>query len=214
MSITSTSTQRRFPLEWPIGWKRTPASKITRSRYSVTPDKALRELFASAKLLGARDMVLSTNIAIRRDGMPYANAPHPGDAGVAFYWTGRDGKPNVIACDQWKLVHENVRAIGLTLDSLRMIERTGASQVFERAFAGFAALPASTGPAKRSWWEVLGFKRDESEAQLNWVRSVLSERYRQLARGHHPDSPNGSHEAFVELQAAYDEAKRELEVSS
>lgn len=207
-SNPSTGAQRRFPLEWPTGWKRTPSSKITTSLYKVTPDKAIRDLFKSAKLLGARNVVLSTNVTLRKDGMPHASAPHPGDAGVAFYWTSRDGKPRVIACDTWKHVHENIRAIGLTLDALRTLERTGASQVFERAFTGFAALPASTGRLeKRHWREVMEFG---SSADLPWIRAVIHDRYRMHARRMHPDVPGGSHEAFIELEHAYQEAKREL----
>lgn len=198
----------KFPLEWPVGQPRTSEWRRTKSKYRITREKATRELLASVKLLGTLrgSVVLSSNVQYRRDGLPYANSPEPSDPGVALYWTDGDMQPRVIACDTHKKVHENVRAIGLAIDGLRMIKRSGATQIIERAFSGFAALPASTERKKRTWREVLGFSLI---ADRGWLRAQLADRYRSLARGAHPDT-GGSHEAFVELNTAYEEAKKEL----
>lgn len=48
----------------------------------------------------------------------------------------------VIACDQFLEVRLNLAAIGLTIKAIRQIERCGTSSLLERAFKGFAALPA------------------------------------------------------------------------
>lgn len=49
---------------------------------------------------------------------------------------------HVIACDQFREVRLNMAAIVMTLRAIRQIERCGASSLLERAFRGFAALPA------------------------------------------------------------------------
>jgi hypothetical protein len=49
----------------------------------------------------------------------------------------------VIACDQFKEVRLNMAAIYLTIKAIRQIERCGTSTLLERAFKGFAALPAA-----------------------------------------------------------------------
>jgi hypothetical protein len=183
----------RFPLQWPEGWPRTPSGRRKVSRYSVSMERAMQSL--------------STNIPLRRDGKPYASAPAPLDPGVAIYWTNREGKPCVIACDQYLKVHHNVRAIALAVDALRALDRCGASQILDRAFQGFAALPASVdAPRRRPWREVFGFHVDTSHASL---RSLVVDRYRHAARTAHPDT-GGSNEAFVELGQALEEAKKEL----
>jgi hypothetical protein len=49
----------------------------------------------------------------------------------------------VIACDAFKEVRLNICAIRLTIAALRQIDRCGASSLLERAWKGFAALPAA-----------------------------------------------------------------------
>jgi hypothetical protein len=182
-----------YPLCWPDGWPR--RKNYQRSKYEVTfiraRDELLRELHAGR----ARHVVISSNVPLRRDGIPLANMREPADPGVAVYWDDRNGKPRVIACDVWRTVRENLRAVGLAYASLRQIERTGASELLERAFAGFARLPAAA-----DCWSVLGLQRGAS-------RDVISERYRELARQHHPDR-GGDHAQMARVNAAYQEAMR------
>lgn len=201
-------TDRRFPLEWPTGWPRTPRGKAKPSKYLVTPEKAMTEMLRSAKLFGASNVVLSTNVPIRKDGLPYTGVRPPEDAGVALYWIDRKRQARVIACDQYSKVHENMRAIGLTLDALRSIERNGASQILERTIGAFAALPASTAPAKRTWRDVFGWS-----VLKQFDAALLDARYRELARERHPDT-GGSNDAFIELTNAYEAAKAEIRGAS
>lgn len=193
-----------YPLSWPAGWARTAQGKRQASRYRVTQERAQQDLLRSLRLLGARYVTISTNVPLRRDGLPYASAKAPGDPGVAVYWE-RNGKPEVIACDSWATVGENIRAIGRAVDALRQFERCGASEILNRAFTGFAALPASTGAkGPRTWREVLGL----DGAGPRTVEQVESA-YRRLARERHPDA-GGSHEAMLELNAAREAALREV----
>jgi hypothetical protein len=185
-----------YPLHWPAWVPRTSSSKIAWSQFSVTPGKAQRELFEELRRLGARGVIVSTNVAVRRDGRPYAKPPRITDAGVAVYFS-RNGVEQVIACDRYREVWENIRAIGLTIERLRSIERYGTSQMVDAAFWGFAAQPETTtaGGDWTYWWLVLGVEYDTE-------REVIDRAYRHLAREHHPDR-GGDPERFRQITEAY-----------
>jgi hypothetical protein len=105
------------------------------------------------------------------------------------------------------MVHENIHAIGLAVDGLRAIERAGASQILERAFSAFGALPASDHAAPiRAWWDV--FEIPEGLAMLLSI-PMLEARYRELASKRHPDK-TGDESAMVELNRAREQARTAL----
>jgi hypothetical protein len=111
----------------------------------------------------------------------------------------------VIACDKWDKVHDNVHALGLAISGMRAIERAGATQVMERAFTTFGALPAASGaPVVRPWWEVLGLPL---EAVKLLDQTMCEARYRESARKAHPDA-GGSDAAMAELNRAREEMRR------
>jgi hypothetical protein len=204
-----------FPLQWPEGWQRTPAWKRRSAPYKVSPDKAQRELFRSLHLLGAasNSVILSTNVQLRQDGLPYAKRSVPQDPGVAVYWFNRTHGERVIACDCWLEVYGNIRAIGLAVEGLRAIERAGASQILERAFTAFGALPPSPDAKPvRPWWEVLEFP----EPSVQYLTLELIEaRYRKLAKECHPDrgsraTDGGQGAAMIELNDAIEQARKQL----
>jgi hypothetical protein len=182
-----------YPLAWPDGWPRTRAPAA--GSYKVTFLQARDHLANQLKLARGRDVVISTNVPLRRDGLPLANMAEPKDPGVAAYWTDKKGKPRVCACDHWRTVRENLRAVGLTIEALRSIERAGASELLERAFSGFARLPETTSDA----WSELGLPRGTSRAEVE-------ARYRELARIHHPDR-GGSVSRMAAINRAYHELK-------
>lgn len=190
-----TSPVNAFPLSWPDGWPR--AKHRRASPYKVTTDSALEQLLGDLRLMGARHVIVSSNVPLRRDGTMYrgdhSESALP-DPGVAVYWDDRKGEPRVIACDMWRTVRENVRAIGLTIEALRMIERAGASHLLDRAYQGFARLPAGG----EDCWTVLGLVRGASREQI-------SARFRALTSNHHPDR-GGDAAAFTRITQAYHEA--------
>jgi hypothetical protein len=166
---------------------------------AVARDGILHEL----RLLRAKWVVINSNIHTRRDGLLYAQFREPEDPGIAVYWCDKKGREQVMACDQWTSARENTRAIGLTIAALRQIERAGASELLERAFRGFAALPANIVLA-RPWRSVFGFNGSPV------TRDQVDTAYRALAKSRHPDIPGGSTEAMVELNHALEDALREL----
>lgn len=194
-----------YPLVWPVGWQETPAADRRRSAYKVPPGRARDDLFESARLLGVREVVLSTNQRLGVNGQLYTRDREPDDPGAAVYWTdAKSKKPRVMACDRWKLVFENVRALGLAIDAMRALERSGASQVFERAFDSFGLLPAAVSAAP-SWRVVLGFS---PSFRVN--RKAIEDAWKDRAKLRHPDV-GGTAADMILLNDAKRQALEEIE---
>ncbi len=219
-----------YPLAWPDGWKRTEPRLRGSALYRMTSARAAEELVRevenwpivdrayrdplTAKL--RRAYVITSNVQRTwSDGRPFASerVREPrGDPAVALWWLERGGALRVVACDTWNSVAANMRAVGVVIESLRAIERAGATQAGARASFSFAAhqLPGGAGdsgdgtyaqpaPDEAPWWALrLGLERPYTEAAIvrAWRACVVRE---------HPDR-GGSHEAFLELERARDEA--------
>jgi len=180
-----------FPLYWPEGWKRCRAP--IQSRFKTGFGAARVQLSKEIARMGGTNVVISTNVPLRNDGMPRASAGEPKDAGVAVYFRLKD-KDMVFACDKYHYTRDNIYSIAKTIEALRSIERWGASDMMERAFAGFKQLPSG-----RPWWEVLDVRE---HAGFEEARAA----YRSRAMRMHPDQ-GGSAAAMAELNVAWDQAR-------
>lgn len=195
------TTIEAYPLTWPVGQPRVPAHARVGAQFLVGLTESRDALLREIRLLGGRDVVISSNLQTRRDGLPYADANEPSDPAIAVYFnrrvTGGALRPFVVACDQYCKARWNIRAVGLTIEAMRAIQRHGSSSLLEQAFTGFAALPpASNG--KKPWWEVLGLTEHASPSKIR-------EAYFELSRVHHPDI-GGDAARMVEINAAYSAA--------
>jgi hypothetical protein len=196
-----------FPLQWPQALPRRPEhQRVQRAPYKADFVQAYEEALRALKLLGAVGAVISTDAPPRRDGKPYADSD-PQDPGVAVYFTHKN-RAHVIACDRFDRLRFNMRAVGLALEGLRAIERTGATELLDRALGGFAALPSGAGsaPAKRPWREVLNL--DGFKAPGFVMKAGIEAAYKELAKARHPDR-GGSEAAMTELNVARDEGLQE-----
>lgn len=158
------------PLHWPAGWPRTPKAKRTAARFStrgvrsyqvggsthsyavkqqLTIATALDRVLAEVSAFGVRrqDVVISTNLRLKIDGLPYSGQKEPEDPGAAVYWVSREGQPQCIASDRYTRVADNLAALAASLDALRALERHGGAEILNRAFQGFKALPGGEGAA-------------------------------------------------------------------
>lgn len=135
------------------------------------------------------NVVISTNVTLRRDGLPYSNQREPDDTGVAVYFK-LDGKPTVLACDKWNTVGDNLWAIAKHIEALRGQERWGVGSIAQ-AFAGYVALNEKT---EASCWDTLQISAGATEQQI-------MDAYRRRARESHPDQGGDSEEFSAVVRA-------------
>lgn len=190
-------TDQAYPLQWPIGWPRTPSpSRAKFSEKSVSA--ALTELHRQLGLLRASEVVISSNVSLGNQS--------PKDKGVCVYFKLKAStafnapvKPYALPCDKWDKVEHNIWALAMHIDSLRSQARWGVGTI-ERQFAGYAALPAPMGANPEEWWKVFGCNRDIpfDEAQRC---------YRNKAVLVHPDR-GGTADAMALVNAAWAACKR------
>lgn len=194
-----------YPLQWPVGYPRTEDHARQHSRFSTGRDskpslgEGVGRVLAQLHSFGSAltDRVISTNAPLRRDGYPSSSAPLPRDPGAAVYFT-LNGQPVVLACDKWRTLPCNLTAIAHTLEAMRGLQRWGVTQA-ERAFTGFAALPAPGQVQALTCWQVLGISPTTDAL-------AIQRRWRELARTAHPDMPGGSHQQMAALNTARDQA--------
>lgn len=201
--------QSAYPLSWPEGWPRTapatrkpspflrPASYAAR-RHSM--EESSRELANELSRLGASKVVLSTNVKIRIDGLPYSGQAQPADPGAAVYFE-RKGRPVTLACDKWNRVEDNVWAIAKHIEALRGQQRWGVGTL-DQAFRGYTALPAVGESSASDWWKILGVPVNSNPDQVRFA-------YRVLVKKHHPDR-GGDPEMFHRLQRAMERFEQML----
>jgi hypothetical protein len=204
-----------YPLSWPAGWPRARtrerakfhrvesstrfagtehAYEAKQSKQLSTADgveRVLRSLTAMG--IAEWNVIVSTNIRPRLDGMPRSSGGAPDDPGVAVYWS-RKGRTECIAVDRYDRVADNLAAIAASLDALRAIERHGGAQILERAFSGFTALPAPEQP-----WQVLGLTTSKP------TREQVMQAWRALISKHHTDRPGGDQDLAARINRARDQ---------
>lgn len=210
------NSQSAYPLAWPPAWKRTTAHLRDEARFFVQrkgPDgnggerytgrgrrsmnDCTEEVLRQLDMLGAQQTVISTNVELRNDGLPYSNRRAPADSGAAVYFVLRK-RPCVLACDKWTRVEDNLWAIAKDIEAQRGRIRWGVGSV-EQAFAGYTALPAPGESGTAIWYQILGVAHDAPF-------EVVKDKYYAEAKKCHPDN-GGTHDAFVRLNQAWDMAR-------
>lgn len=194
-----------YPLTWPQARPRTERHRRELARFDVTFARARDDVIREVELLtgtrhgyGRDPTIMSTNIALRRDGLPLAGQRQPDDPGVAVYFK-YNGVAMALACDRWTKVEDNLRAIAKTVEALRGIARWGTGDMLKAAFTGFTALPAPGGST--DWRAVLGVP--------NTVQTIesLREHYRRARSQPHRDGDATARQA---IDNAFEQAQRAL----
>lgn len=194
----------------------TPPDK-RRSRYtfkaewSATLDLLDRELY----MIGASDIVIECGLReqdIRTDGWPKQKYNQPEHPGVRLSFASKFG-PLQYATDTFETLAANLRAIALSLEALRKIDRYGVSRRGEQ-YTGWKALPAGSTPAppppamsredaittilRLAKWSVGDPLNRAGLIRPGDLRDTIFARARRLA---HPDT-GGSDEEFKLYQQA------------
>ncbi len=210
-----------YPLCWPMAQPRTPESSKKYGRFGyqaqathgnwqhkkdITLAKArdrvteeLDKFTKPGKIYRTENLVFSTNLRVRLDGLPASSQKQPDDTAVAIYFD-LDGESRCIPCDNYVRIEDNLAAVAATMSALRTIERHG-SEMFKAAFTGFTALPSPDMISMPHWRTVFN---TDSEF-LPTVKSI----YRRLIKKAHPDN-GGSTERFQIVREAWRMAQQEL----
>lgn len=200
-------TESRYPLYWPEGRARAASYSRETARFETSFARARDEIIHQITLMVGKyrsqlekaNIILSTNVPLRQDGLPLAGKKAPEDPGVAVYFVYKERRV-CFACDRWKTVEDNMQAIAKTIDALRGIARWGTGDMLEAAFKGFEALPSQA--KAKTWREVFGFREGEYTSF-----EQVTVRYRQLAQSAHSDK-GGSDARMAELNVARDAARK------
>lgn len=189
------------------------------TKWSEIEDSLYREIHK----LGSEEAIIALDVrneSIRLDGGLRGNAA-PESPGVQFYFKCRHGSL-VYQCDRFKHWVDNIRAIALTLERLRLAELYGAC-VNGAQYTGFKALPGPGADPSQNGrvfmgkedaidWILSHEKVQEKFLDIPSLEEVLGDRlkfdriYRVAVKVLHPDT-GGAHEDFVKLQ----EAKKTIE---
>lgn len=180
-----------FPLSWPAGWQRSKSQG--RSNFKTVLGEAISEVFRELNMLKAKSAVVSSNLPLKKDGLPMVVKGQPSDVGVAVYFF-LNGRTQCIPCDRWSRVEDNMHAIGLSIGALRGLERWGAKEMVDAAFSGFQALPDYSNTVVN---QLRYFEDCVSVEQAN-------QRFKHLAKELHPDR-GGVANDFQEMNKQYDQ---------
>lgn len=203
----------------PLGtWPRpqTPNHSRKAAPFQADYNNTLKLLDQELRHLDVKEVVIQADVTdddIRIDGMLRADA-RPRRPNIIIAAHTKFG-PLQYLCDDCLRWQDNVRAIAMTLERLRMAERYGVTKRGEQ-YTGFRALPMggsvasgaatffNTADAAAEWLADClrpnGHARQLS-AQMIANREVFQTLYREAAKKFHPDN-GGSVEDFQRLQAA------------
>lgn len=189
---------RFVPIDhWP-GEKRKSLNRHD-APFRVTYDKTLLLLERELKHLQAKRIVVQAYLKpdqIRNDGWPRSSA-RPSEPGIIIGFSGKSGDLSY-PCDTYKKYEDNIRAVALSLEALRTVDRYGVTRNNEQ-YKGWAKLPPA--PAVMTVADATHFLTMHSGI-FPGSRDQLQEAYRAAARKLHPDTTNGSHGQFVMLGKA------------
>lgn len=197
------------PLTWPEGWPRSKtqqSSRFGKWNKPVTIRKAVDLITDQLGMMNVPswNIIISTDLELRNDGLPYSNQKEPADKGASVWWRkaneGEDER-KVIALDHYDRIADNLYAIGKTVEAMRGIDRWGGGAILNRTFTGFTALPPPDADNQPSWRVVLEY----SGHDLNEANQI----YKRLRKRYHPDT-GGSAKEFHILNKAWQQAEKEL----
>jgi hypothetical protein len=172
------------------------------SRFEASYSKTLQDLERELKHLDARQVTIQAGFGqVRGDGWPYssAKAEHPA---CVLQFQSR-GQTLLFKASKYSTFESNLRAIALTLEALRAVDRYGV--VEGEQYQGFKQLAAPEPERPPTREEAALFLATWSMVPKDYIlegSESRDEAYRKAAMQLHPDNKStGNHELFVKLQA-------------
>jgi hypothetical protein len=191
------------PIEnWP--GKQTPHHSRQGSRFDSTYMQTLDLLERELNHLCANNIIVQAEVElgqVRNDGWLKSNATVRGPAVILSFTRGRAQEEFSYPCDTFTHWQANLRAIALSLEALRKVDRYGVTSSGEQ-YQGFKRLAAPDPAAEKN--AALIVLEQLSGIQVSAASSpdAIDTAYRAAARRAHPDVGTGSPELFAKLQAA------------
>jgi hypothetical protein len=208
-------TDQRYEIRPLVGWVgqiTKPSARQSGSAFRAPWPATLELIGRETRLLGARLVVIQVDVTdaeIRRDGMLRANAKVR-TPGVKVAFDSKHG-PLTYATDEYAHWKANVRAVALSLQALRAVDRYGVSKSGEQ-YRGWTAI-GSGAPQPMSVDEAAGFMAEHAARVLGGrapgAVDILTDpaaragAFKAAARVLHPDA-GGSAEQFRQLAEARD----------
>lgn len=202
------------PVDKPI---KPPTGGHKRGRFGCAWGTLLNDLEIELRHLKASDIIVEADLRldqIRQDGWLRGGCS-PASPGVRLSFVSRHG-PLAYTCATFDTMEQNLRAIGMTLQRLRLVDEYGTTKSGEQ-YRGFSALPpggiaapefASVEDAARFLLQMAG--SDYTHAgNISCVLAVghpsciLDRVYRKAATMNHPDA-GGTEKAMSRINRARD----------
>jgi len=223
-----------YPLTWPPHRPRTKyrkraafhrkierRSESSGSLYydtaSLTVEDAQSRTRKQLTMLGASNVVISSNLRLRQDGLPYSQQRQPDDPGIAVYFQLKK-QPHCLSCDTWDRAADNLAAVAKYVEAMRGQIRWGVGDI-AAMFAGFKALPgAIITPQAMTVEEAAEFLGGSNHPSVATVlmrdAETFKETYRSRAKELHPDANGGqTHPDWHKLQMAAEAMKQHHNIS-
>ena len=192
---------------WPT--EPTPTWKRSDGQFKAGWQKTLDLLEKELNWLHAKDITVEGFFAagdIRNDGWPKSSA-RPTQPGVVLSFETKRGRM-VMPCDKYKHWESNLRAIALTLEHLRAVERHGVVSDRKEQYTGWLRLPAASSIDELAEcakilirFASVGFTTGQVMADQN----IFDLTWREAVRRTHPDTNEGrDRDDFAQVMTARD----------
>lgn len=199
---------------WPK--KPTPATE-RRNRFRSSWQQTLDLIEAELSKLKAGDIVIEAYFRpedIRNDGWPRSNA-RPSHPGVVLKFATKKGQME-FACDKFKDYQQNLRAIGMGLEKLRMVEDYGIVTEAEQ-YTGWLKLPAASADDEATECAKILIQFASRTApdsvvldteRILSVQAAFDQAWKFAVSAAHPDKPSGNAEDFKVVISARDRIRQ------
>jgi len=198
----------RFRPLGPTDWPGQRPTSTRHSPFDATLSSTQELLGRELRMVSAKDPVIQIELSesqIRIDGLPRADA-RPPRPGVILAFTHPSVGGLRYPCERFRTWQDNVRAIALGLEALRKVERYGITSDHQqyrgwRAIESRTVVPAS-GDVDEAKAVIMLAANVGPNVWGSGFAATLPVVLRAAQRKTHPDSPDGSDEAFHAVQEA------------